>query len=251
MKPGKPVTSAVAIGSVDPVQDDLTNPRKLLLGRIDLWAAGVRRGSPFLERLGYAGKIKPVLVFNRLRLYMACNRAVPDAQVSLWCAGPIDHAFLRECGAHFNVPLLPQCEGDLGARMAHCLAGLLETHERALLIGSDCPAFTTEHLTQAVVALDAARMVFTPAEDGGYVLVGTSNARHDNPSARSTSRSATSAANSGSCVATTTAAPAAANASSRRPSAAFAARSIPRVGSSSRIAAAGSSPSSTIASASR
>jgi polar amino acid transport system substrate-binding protein len=68
--------------NVDPVQDDLTNPRKLLLDRIDLWAAGVRRGSQLLDRLGYAGKIEPVLVFNRLRLYMACNRAVPDALVT-------------------------------------------------------------------------------------------------------------------------------------------------------------------------
>jgi len=64
--------------NVDPAQDDLINPRKLLLDRIDLWAAGLHPGSQFLERSGYAGKIEPVLVFNHLRLYMACNRAVPD-----------------------------------------------------------------------------------------------------------------------------------------------------------------------------
>lgn len=65
---------------VDPVQDDLTNPRKLLLDRIDLWAGSSRRAA-VLDRLGYAGKIEPVLVFNRVHLYMACNRAVPDALV--------------------------------------------------------------------------------------------------------------------------------------------------------------------------
>jgi rSAM/selenodomain-associated transferase 1 len=103
-------------------------------------------------------------------LETAC--AVPDAEVSLWCAGEIDHPFLLRCAAHFDVRLLAQCEGELGARMAHCLASVLEAHERALLIGSDCPAFNTDHLARAIASLDAARMVFTPAEDGGYVLVG-------------------------------------------------------------------------------
>lgn len=67
---------------VDPAPDDLTNPRKLMLNRIDLWAASIQRGSLTLERLGYAGKIVPVLTFNRIRLYLACNRAVPDAMVT-------------------------------------------------------------------------------------------------------------------------------------------------------------------------
>jgi len=67
---------------VDPAPNDLTNPRKLMLGRIDLWAASTRRSGPTLERLGYAGKIVPVLVFNRVHIYLACNRAVPDALVT-------------------------------------------------------------------------------------------------------------------------------------------------------------------------
>jgi polar amino acid transport system substrate-binding protein len=67
---------------VDPAQDDLANPRKLLMNRIDLWAASLQRGSLSLERLGYAGKVVPVLTFNRIRVYLACNRAVPDALVA-------------------------------------------------------------------------------------------------------------------------------------------------------------------------
>jgi len=66
---------------VDPAPNDLTNPRKLLLGRIDLWAAALRVGSPVLEQNGWAGKIVPVLVFNRLEVFLACNRAVPDALI--------------------------------------------------------------------------------------------------------------------------------------------------------------------------
>jgi len=64
---------------VDPAPNDLINPRKLMANRIDLWAASIRRGSATLSRMGYADKIVPVLVFNRIRVYLACNRAVPDA----------------------------------------------------------------------------------------------------------------------------------------------------------------------------
>ncbi|MFC5551800.1 substrate-binding periplasmic protein [Massilia aerilata] len=63
---------------VDPAPNDLLNPRKLMANRIDLWAASIRRGSATIDRMGYAGKIVPVLVFNNIRVYLACNQAVPD-----------------------------------------------------------------------------------------------------------------------------------------------------------------------------
>ncbi len=67
---------------VDSAPNDLTNPRKLLLGRIDLWAAALRVGSPVLEQNGWAGHIVPVLVFNRFEVFLACNRAVPDEVIA-------------------------------------------------------------------------------------------------------------------------------------------------------------------------
>jgi polar amino acid transport system substrate-binding protein len=63
--------------NVDPAHDDMTNPRKLLMNRIDLWAAGVRRGSTVLQRNGWHDKIVPVLSFNRIQVYLACNPGVP------------------------------------------------------------------------------------------------------------------------------------------------------------------------------
>jgi polar amino acid transport system substrate-binding protein len=68
--------------NVDPAPNDLINPRKLMANRIDLWAASIRRGTAALSRMGYADKIVPVLVFNRIRVYLACNRAVPDDVVA-------------------------------------------------------------------------------------------------------------------------------------------------------------------------
>lgn len=62
---------------VDPAPRDAINPRKLLAGRIDLWAAVVRPGQTF-EQYDWAGKIVPVLAFNKVRVYLACHASMPD-----------------------------------------------------------------------------------------------------------------------------------------------------------------------------
>ena len=67
---------------VDPVQDKLANPRKLLVNRIDLWASSVRVGSSILAENGWSARIVPVLTFKRTELYLACNPSVPDALVA-------------------------------------------------------------------------------------------------------------------------------------------------------------------------
>jgi polar amino acid transport system substrate-binding protein len=66
---------------VDAANEDIANAGKLLLDRIDLWAASLRSGSTILARYGYDKKIVPLLVFNRIELYLACNPAVPDTVV--------------------------------------------------------------------------------------------------------------------------------------------------------------------------
>ncbi|RYG96299.1 MAG: ABC transporter substrate-binding protein, partial [Alphaproteobacteria bacterium] len=67
---------------VDAANDEIANAGKLLLNRIDLWAAGLRSGSTILTRYGYDKKIVQLLVFNRIELYLACNPGVPDAVVA-------------------------------------------------------------------------------------------------------------------------------------------------------------------------
>jgi rSAM/selenodomain-associated transferase 1 len=65
--------------------------------------------------------------------------------------------------------LARQPESDLGARMHAAVAG---TTGPALIIGADCPAFTSKHLRDAAEALHERDAVLIPAEDGGYVLIG-------------------------------------------------------------------------------
>lgn len=67
---------------VDTVQDKLSNPRKLLVNRIDLWASGLRVGSAIVAENGWSGQIVPVLTFKRTELYLACNPSVPDALIA-------------------------------------------------------------------------------------------------------------------------------------------------------------------------
>ena len=64
---------------VDSAHNDLINPQKLLLNRIDVWAASLRRGSHTLEQNGWSDSIVPVLTFRTVQVYLACNKAVPEA----------------------------------------------------------------------------------------------------------------------------------------------------------------------------
>lgn len=67
---------------VDPAQNDASNPKKLLLGRIDLWAVGVRNNDiSALAQFAAPEQLVPVLVFHRVKVYLACNPSVPDAMV--------------------------------------------------------------------------------------------------------------------------------------------------------------------------
>ena len=65
-----------------PVTQEWLNPQKLLLNRIDLWAVSMAAGSrPFAGR-EWEGKVEPVLTFNRVQTYLACNRQLPEAQAA-------------------------------------------------------------------------------------------------------------------------------------------------------------------------
>lgn len=107
-----------------------------------------------------------------LRTLNTAHAAAPG-EVSLWTTGDHDHPFFADCASRFELACRPQCAGDLGARMADCLRTQLQTNQTVLLIGTDCPVRSADDLRAAARALQAgAQMAFTPAEDGGYVLVG-------------------------------------------------------------------------------
>ncbi|TYA74829.1 TIGR04282 family arsenosugar biosynthesis glycosyltransferase [Seonamhaeicola marinus] len=64
---------------------------------------------------------------------------------------------------------------DLGERMKNAfLKGFADGYERIVLIGSDLPDITETHLREGLDALKEKDIVFGPAEDGGYYLIGLS-----------------------------------------------------------------------------
>ncbi|MEI7429659.1 MAG: ABC transporter substrate-binding protein [Betaproteobacteria bacterium] len=65
---------------VDEAINEDQNFKKLNAGRISLWAAGSDNGPWYAKKLNI--KIKPVLDFNEVRLYAACNPAIPDADIA-------------------------------------------------------------------------------------------------------------------------------------------------------------------------
>ena len=83
-----------------------------------------------------------------------------------------EHAFFnvwKQKGVFFR----QQVGADLGERMQQAFMNELKLYSPVVLIGSDCPVMTKEHLGAAFTALDNGNdAVITPTHDGGYVLLG-------------------------------------------------------------------------------
>lgn len=89
--------------------------------------------------------------------------------VTLWCSPDIDRVSFQDLGRRLPIMLKQQPDGDLGDRM---LGAIAAQNGPTLVIGTDCPALTAEHLRAAAAALESSDVVLIPAEDGGYVLIG-------------------------------------------------------------------------------
>lgn len=69
----------------------------------------------------------------------------------------------------------PQAEGDLSTRLFNCFQVLrAEGFGRIVVIGSDAPDLPTEILARAFSVLNDHELVFGPAQDGGFYLMGAS-----------------------------------------------------------------------------
>ncbi|GAB5436103.1 TIGR04282 family arsenosugar biosynthesis glycosyltransferase [Falsiruegeria mediterranea] len=73
-----------------------------------------------------------------------------------------------------DLPRAPQGRGDLGDRMGRMLRGM--PPGPVCVIGADIPDITCPRIAQAFQALGSHEMVFGPAPDGGYWLVGAKRA---------------------------------------------------------------------------
>ena len=82
-------------------------------------------------------------------------------------------AFFVQCAREWGVALRAQRGRDLGERMFHALARGLRGRRAVILVGTDCPALQARDLRLAARALaGGCDAVLSPAEDGGYPLIG-------------------------------------------------------------------------------
>jgi rSAM/selenodomain-associated transferase 1 len=81
-----------------------------------------------------------------------------------------DEYFLSLCNKR---DIFNQSGTDLGAKMAFTARQVLQSSDYVVLVGSDCASVDAAYLEQALRALESGeQIVFGPAEDGGYVLLG-------------------------------------------------------------------------------
>ena len=113
-------------------------------------------------------KLHQKLVLNTLETTAKLN----SFEVELCCAPDRHHMFFMQCENQFPISLNDQQGDDLGERMAFALSTTLQTYEKAVIIGTDCPELDEQYINQAFKALDDVDAVIGPAVDGGYVLLG-------------------------------------------------------------------------------
>lgn len=81
-----------------------------------------------------------------------------------------DHAALHSRFWPSHLLRWPQGRGDLGERMRRII--LNASHGPILIIGADIPGIEKRHIAAAIRALGENDVVFGPAPDGGYWLIG-------------------------------------------------------------------------------
>jgi len=112
----------------------------------------------------------PTLRFERLMIARLLRR-LADPRWELRLAVTPDRAQRQARHWHRRVEISGQGEGDLGRRMREALAAA--PPGPVVLVGGDIPALDRSHVAAAFRRLGAHDLVFGPAADGGFWLVGS------------------------------------------------------------------------------
>ena len=111
------------------------------------------------------------LRFERLMLARLLRRLDRDKRWSLRVAVTPDRARHRRRLWPPRILVTGQGRGDLGERMRRALAEC--PPGPAVLVGTDIPALGPQHIAEAFRLLGSHDLVFGPAADGGFWLIGT------------------------------------------------------------------------------
>lgn len=135
----------------------------VLFVRAPQYGVGKRRLAAEVGNLG-------ALRFERAMLGILFRRLGRDKRWRLRLAVTPDRAVGRTRLWRRGAPVAAQGAGDLGTRMRRALAAC--PPGPAVLIGADIPAVAATHIADAFHLLGRHDVVFGPAADGGFWLVG-------------------------------------------------------------------------------
>ena len=142
----------------------MTAPQHLVLFvRAPQWGVGKRR---LARDIGDGAALR----FERAMLGLLMRRLGHDRRWHLRLAVTPDRARRRARLWPRGATIAGQGEGDLGRRMYRALA--VRPPGPAVLVGSDIPALAAHDIAEAFRLLGRHDLVFGPASDGGFWLVG-------------------------------------------------------------------------------
>lgn len=139
---------------------------------LQVFARNPRPGEVKTRLIPALGAVAAAAVYRHLLCHtLATASRLRLDRRELWTDLPPDDGLAQLAAQHgFSCRL--QHGDDLGARMQHALSDAWRSGAHAVLIGSDCPQYSTAYLERAFDALLAHDAVLGPAADGGYVLIG-------------------------------------------------------------------------------
>jgi hypothetical protein len=95
----------------------------------------------------------------------------------LACAPSASHVFFKIMEERQGVRVFDQVGEDLGARMVQAFTTMFERgYKHVLIVGTDVPSLPLTHYQQALSLLANHDVVLGPAQDGGYYLIGLTQA---------------------------------------------------------------------------
>ena len=142
--------------------------RLVLFARAPRLGAGKRR---LARDIGDVAAVR----FERLMIALLLRRLGADRRWRLGIAITPDRARHGIRARRRATKIAPQGRGGLGTRMDRALRGI--ARGPVVLVGADIPALGAAEVAAAFRLLASHDLVFGPAEDGGFWLVGTRNPR--------------------------------------------------------------------------
>ena len=98
-------------------------------------------------------------------------RGDPECKKTIVFAPSDREQEFRSAAGH-DWSLEPQIDGSLGDRLARFFQSHLNSNQKLIVIGADCPLLSSEEVKVAFEKLDEFPVVVGPSHDGGYYLIG-------------------------------------------------------------------------------